>query len=65
VAYNEPIFAVELCGLQRTSFYCRIVVSAANQFSLLNCGADSESVFAVKLWWLQQINFAADLCCQQ
>jgi len=44
VADSEPVFAAEVCGLQRTSFRCRTVWPAANQFSLLNCVANSKSV---------------------
>jgi uncharacterized protein YigA (DUF484 family) len=61
VVCGESAFATELCGLQRTSFRCRIVVLAANLFSLLNCGACNESVFAAKLRWLHRISSAADL----
>jgi hypothetical protein len=44
VACSELVFAAELWCRQRISFRCRIVVLAANQFSLSNCGGCSESV---------------------
>jgi hypothetical protein len=44
VACSEPVFAAELWCQQRISFRCRIVVLAANQFSLPNYGGCSESV---------------------
>ena len=43
-ADSEPIFVAEVCNLQRTSFRCRTVRPAANQFSLLNCVASSKLV---------------------
>jgi hypothetical protein len=63
---------------QRIIFCCWIVVSAANQFSLLNCGVYSESVLAAEfmesaanqfslsnLWSQQWISFADEVWCQQ
>jgi hypothetical protein len=44
VVRSESAFAPKLCGLQRTSFCCQIVVPTTNQFSLLDCGGCSESV---------------------
>jgi hypothetical protein len=44
VVRSESAFAPKLCGLQRTSFCCQIVVPTANQFSLLDCGGCSESI---------------------
>jgi hypothetical protein len=38
---------------QQTRFRYWIVLSAANQFFMLNCGADSESLFAAELWCQQ------------
>jgi len=57
VVCSESIFAAELWCLQRISFRCRIMLSAANQFSLLNCSVCSESAFAAELRCLQRIKF--------
>ena len=44
VICSEGIFAAELCCLQRIRFHCRMVLPAANQFSLPNRVVCSESV---------------------
>ena len=49
VICSEGIFAAELCCLQRIRFRCRMVLPAANQFSLLNRVVYSESVFVAKI----------------
>jgi hypothetical protein len=56
----NQVFVAELCSQQRTSFHCRSVWPAANQFSLPKCVACSESIFAVELCGQQWISFATD-----
>jgi hypothetical protein len=48
VVSSESIFAAELWNQQRINSSCCIVVSATNQFSLLNCGVSNKSIFVAE-----------------
>ena len=58
VACSELAFATKsVLAATKGAFATEIVVPAAKQFSLLNCGADNEPVFVAELYDLHRISF--------